>query len=333
MIWNIPIEPLEGRYSTQWQRWFEKAFNDNNLRYCNVYGCRTSGEINNGSFLDVAETINYKSTQISSICNGINQVKTGDVFFFHDLWHPGVISLAYLIDCLGLKNIKIYGCLHAGSYDEFDFLHQKGCHRWAENFENSLFDVVDKIFVATEFHKKMICKQRKVNKEKIIVTGFPLFDEVGSCNIEDKEDFVVFPHRLNVEKQPDKFDELAKFFAKENWTFVKTKEICNTKSQYYDMLKASKIAVSFANQETWGIAMIESVYANCIPLVPDKLSYSELYPEIFKYNSNDMRELTDKLFDIMNGDKRYFEETKKLKETFKNMAEEAMERLIDELQK
>ena len=38
-----------------------------------------------------------------------------------------------------------------------------------------------------------------------------------------------------------------------------------------------------ALQETWGIAMIESVLSGCIPIVPDRLSYSELYPALFKY--------------------------------------------------
>jgi hypothetical protein len=63
-----------------------------------------------------------------------------------------------------------------------------------------------------------------------------------------------------------------------------TKKFCDTKDRYYQILQKAYISVSFADQETWGIAMQESVICGCLPLVPNRLSYSEMYLPIFKYD-------------------------------------------------
>ena len=331
MIWNIPIEPLEERYSSQWDRWFKQYFDQEGLQHREIYGKKTSGTINLGSFLDVVETIRYKSQQIEKITEIVPEIKKGDVFFFHDIWHPGIISLSYMLDCLGIRNdVKITGCLHAGSYDQYDFLYKSGCDRWAKKFEESVFEIADKIFVATNFHKKLIEEQRKIDSEKIIVTRFPMFDEINYNN-EKKEDIVVFPHRLDSEKQPEKFDFIAGDFFPNTWRFSKTKLVCQDKKEYYDFLKKAKISVSFALQETWGIAMIESVYAGCIPLVPDRLSYSELYPESFKYK--DHRELMQKMCFYMSNSSNEQIQRKLflLKKMFLDDSKNAMRRILNEL--
>jgi hypothetical protein len=282
MIWNIPIEPLEERYSIQWNQWFEKAFNDNHLWYSTILGDILTKKIEVGSFLDVCGTNFYKATQLSRIVKQFyhNTIDNGDVFFFHDLWFPGLEMLAYIRDGLGL-DVKITGCLHAGTYDPNDFLTKQGMGSWGKSLEESWFNLVDKIFVATYYHKDLIVKNRKIDPKKIKVTGFPIYPttakEVG------KENIIVFPHRLDSEKRPDLFNKMSKDLQPEfpNWKFLKTQEVCITKKDYYNLLNRSKIAVSFAEQETWGIAMQEAVFAECIPVVPDRLSYREMY--LIKY--------------------------------------------------
>ena len=53
------------------------------------------------------------------------------------------------------------------------------------------------------------------------------------------------------------------------------------------------MAVSTAVNEFFGIAMVEASYAGCMPLVPDRLAYRELYPARFRYPNVD--ELTSML--------------------------------------
>ena len=99
----------------------------------------------------------------------------------------------------------------------------------------------------------------------------------------EKEDIVVFPHRLDPEKNPMLFDELASKFVRTNWRFIKTKERYESKVKYYEQLSRAKVAVSFADQETWGIAMQEALFCGCIPIVPSRLSYVEMYEEPLRY--------------------------------------------------
>lgn len=287
---NIPIEPLEDRYSKQWDGWFNKAFSDENsfTSVHSVYGGETSGKIKDGSFLDVVETNQYKLVQLQQLLKILPALKgTGEtvVLFFHDLWFPGLEMIAYVRDGLGFKNLRITGCLHAGSYDPFDFLNKQKMTYWAADIENSWFGcIVDEIYVATHYHKKLLTDKRQVLPLKVKVTGFPIYP--NSIILPDfKEDLIVFPHRLDSEKQPHLFDE-AEANIINNWQWVKTQDPYINKAQYYETLKRSKIAVSFALQETWGIAMQEAVFAGAIPIVPYRLSYVEMYDAEFRYDTN-----------------------------------------------
>lgn len=287
-IIDVPIEALPERYSADWQRWFQNEYHRLQISFYRVNPLPISQTISQGSFLDVIGTNYYKSMQIAGICDMFyrKEITNDDVFLFHDAWHSGIEQLAYIRDGLGMK-FKITGCLHAGSYDPYDFLAKKGMGYWAEDIENGWFKIIDKIFVATNFHKRLLTTTREVDPKKIIVTGFPIYYEGKHL---PKEKIVVFPHRLDEEKNPQLFD-LAKEFIHQKghteWKFIRTKDVCSTKEEYYNILERAAISVSFADQETWGIAMQESLFAGCGLLVPDRLSYPEMYDPCFLYSGID----------------------------------------------
>ena len=58
-----------------------------------------------------------------------------------------------------------------------------------------------------------------------------------------------------------------------------------TKHEYHTLLGEAKMVFSANLQETLGISMYEGCIVDAIPLVPDRLSYSEMYEPIFKYPS------------------------------------------------
>lgn len=285
MLFNIPLESLEERYSEQWNIWFPTEFKNNNVEFLTIYPKPLDTKINQGAFLDVIGTNYFKSMQLANICQLFQEgkVNDGDVFFFHDLWFPGIEQLFYIRDATGIK-FKITGMLHAGTYDEYDFLAQKGMTRWARKIEQSWFNEIDIIFVATEFHKELL-KYTDRCSDNVIVTSFPLHIPLVYSN--DKEDIIVFPHRMHSEKQPELFNtifnETKKLFP--SWKFIFTKEYCNSKLEYYQLLTRAKVAVSFALQETWGIAQQEAMMMGCIPVVPDRLSYKEMYNPLFRYSN------------------------------------------------
>ena len=50
---------------------------------------------------------------------------------------------------------------------------------------------------------------------------------------------------------------------------------------YRDILATCDIVVSTANQETFGLAILEAVLAGCRPILPNRLSYPEVIPVEF----------------------------------------------------
>jgi glycosyltransferase involved in cell wall biosynthesis len=63
-------------------------------------------------------------------------------------------------------------------------------------------------------------------------------------------------------------------------------------ADYIALLCRGHIVVSTAVHEFFGIAVIEAVRAGCIPILPDRLSYPELFPATYLYQED---ELQDKL--------------------------------------
>jgi hypothetical protein len=301
---NIPIEPLEERYSKQWNTYFDEWLEDYPDKHITVKPLMPvtfDDEIHDGAFLDVLGTTYYKSQQIASI---VYSVKKGEIprdksviFLLHDGWFP-VEQLAYMRDMLGCYNWRFVGLFHAGTYDRWDRTAQKGMSIWGEDLENSWFNIYDAVIVASNFHKRMLINTRHIFHDKIHVIPWKV--EIPDMNHLHKENIVVFPHRLDLEKQPEVFRCMTADLVKNyhDWKFIWAKEICDTKNDYYRLLHKSRISVSCALQETFGIAMVESVLAGCIPVVPDRLSYKEMYYTPFRYK--DERELIFKLGSLMN---------------------------------
>lgn len=102
-------------------------------------------------------------------------------------------------------------------------------------------------------------------------------------------------------KQPSIFEE-AEGRLKEN--IIHSGYIENY-DDYLHMLKKGDIVISTANQENYGIAVIEAVLAGCMPLLPHRLSYPELIPHEFHSECLyiDENDLEKKLKRVLKGDK------------------------------
>ena len=178
LIFNVIIEPLKERYSVQWEKWFKECFEAHQVQYLPIEGEQRSQTIEHGSFLDVIDTNRWKTEQQKRIINllSVFDDKEEWIFFFHDLWHPTLTMLGYIRDGMGWKNLKIVGCLHAGIYDEYDFLNKQGMTPWAKHIEKGWFaHLVDQMYVATKFHKELLIKERDIDCCKIKKTGFPFY--------------------------------------------------------------------------------------------------------------------------------------------------------------
>lgn len=281
-VWIFPIEPFEQRYTSLWYRLFSTRFAAEVSGAVEmVDGEPLSQGIETGQWLDVFGTHHYKATQLARFSGYLRdgRVSPSDCVLLLDGWNPAVVQLAYMRDVARVP-FKMVGLFHAGTWDPWDLLSQSGCGRWANDFERSLFKTLDCACVATEFHRELI--QQAVGPCRIEVTGFPLeVDQTFACEWSQRPNRVIFPHRLAPEKQPDVFADLAAAYRATypdmDVLFERTFDAgtANDKTLYYRLLGTSKASFSSALQETWGIAMIESMLLGAYPIAPDRLSYRE----------------------------------------------------------
>jgi hypothetical protein len=296
MIHVLPIEPYEARYTEQWNRWFQEYLTGNSIPY--AWHMPTVGRkvLDNQRVLDPCLTHIHKFSQLRDLFRALDagEVSSDDTIFLHDLWFPGMESLDYARRTLGVS-FRIVGVLHAGSYDPADFTVREDMARWAQHSERAWLTVADEIFVATEYHKRLLLAGgRSADPARIKVTGLPLVRaEVtqGRETVKKVSGRIAFPHRNVPEKDPDLAERIARRFP--GCEVIHTRSLTKTRDEYYDLLATCEICVSNSAQETFGYSMAEASALGCIPLVPNRLAYPELYPEEFRFNTE------EHLFDLI----------------------------------
>lgn len=293
MLWYLPLERIDKRYTVLMDRQLKEGFVKFGIDFKEISGKQlTKGVIETGAFLDSDGTNYFKFSQLQKICQLFknNDIKNGDVFFVSDLWFPGLISIPYMA-MFHKINVRICGMMHAGSWTDTDFVNK--LKDWSHHVEKGWFRLVDKVFLGSLFHKQDILNKKVCDQsEKLFVTGLP-FSSEDICTIErkklmlKKEPIIVLTGRLDDEKQPWFFDAVAKKIIKMGIkvNFIKTMELNLSKNEYFDLLARSTIVFSAALQENFGYGVLEGVSLGCSPVVPDSLSYVEMYPRCFRYNS------------------------------------------------
>ena len=197
-----------------------------------------------------------------------------------------------MAELLGV-NIQVGGMWHAGSYDPADFLGRLiGDAPWVRHAERSMFEVFDDNFFATDFHIDMFCREfgydkfELLNTGKAHIVGWPmeyLQHELKEYDSAFKENIILFPHRIAPEKQVDIFKDLAESMPEYDWVVCQEQTL--TKDEYHELLGRAKIVFSANTQETLGISCYEGALVGANPMVPDRLSYSEMYQSEFLYPS------------------------------------------------
>jgi len=296
-LYIVTLEKLDSRYTKQWYDFwkeeFSKEFNVIYIDGNNVYeDSNINNTIDKGRFLDINKTNIWKAYQVVKMGELFRDevINEDDSFIFMDGWDFGITALKYMSQ-LNNINIKIYTYLHAGSWDNWDFITQAGLREWAKHTELGWLKACDGHFVATEYHKTLITRyfNREQLKDKIHVVGFPMDWKKELSGLEElkqmpKKDIIIFPHRLNKEKSPESFDKLKTVLHK--YQFITTVDKNLSKEDYYKLLCTAKVVFSASKQETFGIGTVEAMLLGCIPVVPDRLAYVELYNPLFKYNDS-----------------------------------------------
>ena len=328
----IGLESLESRYTKEWKTHLPNIFGDDFEVIDEYYGDTLPTQPGKSDFLSWVGTNYFKSSQMMKISEALSngKIDNDDIFLFADFWNPTVIQLVYMLKMLKL-NCKIVGLAHAGMYDPFDRLAEidwfggNQSHKIRKRLyesEISIINCYDCIYFATKFHlslfertyplengnfKKYVCD----TLTEVEVVGFP-FEYIRDfkSDIKNKKNQILFTQRNAPEKQPHLFDNLKLLSQTipelSHCEFININEFDNVdKTMYHKLLSESKCVISFALQETLGITPYEALAFGCDVLVPDRLSYTEMYMPEFKYDSSGFG-LVPKLIDkIINFDANY----------------------------
>jgi hypothetical protein len=297
-IYIVDLEAVDTRYTNQWKTWLPKQIkNATDIDPVVISGGDVVQSTTPGAFLNFGGTNVYKSKQLETIgelfCEG--KINDGDYFLYTDAWNPTVLQLRYMAELLGVR-IRIGGLWHAGSYDPHDFLGRLiGNSPWVRNTEMAMYECYDDNFFATDFHIKLFTEtfwndSRDIDRQllhKIHRVGWPmeyLSDILFGKRSIEKKNTILFPHRLAPEKQVEIFKDLANELPEYNFVVCQEKEL--TKEEYHTLLSEAKVMFSANLQETLGISWYEGVLVNVLPMVPNRLSYSEMALESFLYPSD-----------------------------------------------
>ena len=294
MIYYLPLEHIERRYTALLDKQLMREFKKQKKKFVRVDGELLTTKIETGAFLDSEGTNFYKFAQLQNVCKLFRnkKIKDGDVFFVSDLWFPGIEAIKYMAYFRGIT-VKIKGFLHAGSFTETDYV--RGMEDWVKWIEKGWFHSFDKIFLGSNYIKQeLIEKGRIIDFKKLEVTGLPFIPEdlykvVKPIPWKDKENIIIFSGRLDDEKQPWQFDQLVNEYRKQNPNIkiqaIKTLEKNLSKKEYLKLLSKAKIFFSSALQENFGYSALEASAYNCNLLLPNRLVYPEFYPKRFLYSS------------------------------------------------
>lgn len=316
VIFFLPLEPLDERYTAQMLKWVEEDITKSG------YGLKTLKpvmpgylHVRHGQWLDTFETTRWRNAQMTMVADVFekNSVRDGDIFLFGDVWYPGIEAVRLIADLTHVK-IAVAGWHYAGTADPADLLHRE-LGNWGGEWEKWLVgDYLDAVCVGSHFHKGMIVENLLGGDWELGLHIHPLGLAWHPQDViryrkppHKRERIVVFPHRLALEKNPKAFYDIAKKFKKTfpKWKFVVSTNnpgvaglvpagiqvVCHaSKHEYYEWLSTCAIYYSAATQETFGYALHEAIALGLGVVAPARCSYVEGLQgdERFMYNEEDL---------------------------------------------
>jgi glycosyltransferase involved in cell wall biosynthesis len=234
MLYYVPLESLEERYTKQMYDWVIKALKKRNINYIAIAPYLLSEVTEGGQFLNWASrayTCAYQNQMIAKYFHE-GKIKNGDKFFIADFWHPGVEAIAYMAQMMDIE-VEIYGINYAGPLDPTDLTHR--LVKWGFWQEMAWYSSFTKVFVGSQFHKDTIIKNAcerlriftdsnlaifEANLDNSIIPTGLVWDEqsvldsrpvnIPNPKYNDPRPIVIWPHRISPDKNIDGFYEIVR---------------------------------------------------------------------------------------------------------------------------
>lgn len=214
---------------------------------------------------------------------------------FVDFFNPGLDLLMYQEQIKGFLTKK-GALLHGGTFVPGDLY----AWPWLEKSENLWFSAYDNIYVPSNFLSDLVPLQYK-KKLEIFPWGLEHIDLPKRKKKADR--IVVFPHRLSPDKGVDEFYEIAcklpdiQFLVTmphltEIVWYERFRSLPNVsiaegenEQEHLTSLQRSKVVLSCAHQENFGYSLHKAVLCGCIPVLPVRAVYPEIFTSAHFYSS------------------------------------------------
>lgn len=233
----------------------------------------------------------YKTSQFGHVYDLVltNGITTGDTIIISDAWNVTALALRYISDIENL-NLKIIGYWRDGIFDVNSRIWKRTARksrRWSTALERTLCYVYDYncFFSAVQSHK-FKGRYRYKDSPTIVDMGLPYgsirrirdtYDRV------DRENIIIIPHNTYDEDQYSIYEALKTDFPQ--YEFVMCSDYRLTRSEYYELLNRAKATMAINLSETDPTNIYEGMVFGCVPIVPDRLVYAEVFPGEYQYPS------------------------------------------------
>lgn len=359
-LWYLPIEPYDERYTRQLDDWVVLELEKREIDYVRVPGKTPYENVSQGQVLDAIGRPLWCFEQTKTLLQEMQKgtLQDGDKIFTMDIWQFGIETLFYAANQKNI-NLDFYGFNCAGSFEWYDFINLSGIGIWGKHLERCWFEQAKKVFFASEKLRDMAFRNQMFSDpRKAVITGLAfnsdyVLNEAGvmnnqkAFNYPDKTRTVVFPHRYDMEKNPDIYLDIIEKM-KDDWiNFVITsgrKDLFGTadykrakrlekegklkiysglsKQDYYNLLLESSIVFSSAKQDTVGNCILESVTLGCTPVVNTGVSYEEFLPKKFIYTDGCVDEACELIRKYIDKPENAFSYIKRYDNSLGNMIKE-----------
>lgn len=308
MLYLLPQLPVKNRYTEDWIGVWARELTNLNVRF-KVLGSRKPVTITK-YFTDPNKALEYECRQIRALSKvGPKKILCLDIDF------PGLIAPALQVLRLTNPNLRCYGYLHAGSWCNGDIFSKTPGKKL---MERSMFDVFDRIFVASFYHKKKIEDYFGEEFGNVEVVGFPFYKKdvllyVKPLPFEEKRGILV--NGRMEQSNVVLIDRIREKFGTEEIIVVNAK----SRGEYYNQLNHAKIVLSLKTEETFGIGVLEGFILGGVLLCPNDFAYPEVIGDARLLYDNE-EDLMDKLAYLLTLKENPFQiEIERYKQAIPNM--------------
>jgi len=282
----VPQYPTPMRYQSWWGWKFEEQFEKYGFEVVRLgKNSRRHNTIKaKEMFSPINAAIEYELIQIEEYMN-LKIDYDNDIVFMADISFPGLFGNALFHKAPK----RVFGFCHATSMNRLDYFEENRTRKFLA--EQATAFSCKHVFVGSYYHQHKLHEWPNV---KVTYLPYPPFPSADKVKWQDKEHDIISVARPTAQK----VDVGLELFVEDCLrTTVKRKEFVDWHS-YYEFISKSKVMLITAQEETFGYQVVDAVKNGCIPLAPNRCSYTELLPPEFIYDNRN--ELVSKLDYIIN---------------------------------